>query len=43
MIIPFQDKFKIRQMIGSRPLLLHLMLKQGQIWYPLSNIDMMEI
>ena len=37
-IIPFRDKFKIRQMIGSRPLLLHLMLKQGQPWYPLSNI-----
>ena len=37
-IIPFRDKFKIRQMIGSRPLLLHLMLKQGQIWYPLSNV-----
>ena len=37
-IIPFRDKFKIRQMIGSRPLLLHLMLKQGQTWYPLSNI-----
>ena len=43
MIIPFQDKFKIRQMIGSNPLLLHLMLRQGQTWYPLSNIEMMEI
>ena len=43
-IVPFQDKFKIRQMIGSKPLLLHLMLKQGQTWYPLSNIqEMMEI
>ena len=30
-------------MIGSRHLLLHLMLKQGQTWYLLSNIDMMEI
>ena len=30
-IIPFRDKFKVRQMIRSRPLLLHLMLKQGQI------------
>ena len=30
-------------MIGSRPLWLHLMLKQGQTWYPLSNIDMMKI
>ena len=37
-IFPFRNKFKIRQMIGSRPLLLHLMLKQGQTWYPLSNI-----
>ena len=36
-IIPFRDKFKIRQMIGSRPLLLHLMLTQGQTRYPLSN------
>ena len=43
-IIPFRDKFKIRQMIGSRPLLLHLMVKQGQTWYPLSNIrEIMEI
>ena len=37
-IIPFRDKFKIRQMIGNRPLLLHLMLKQGRTWYPLSNV-----
>ena len=43
-IIPFRDKFKIRQMIRSRPLLLHLMLKQGQTWYPFSNIwEVMEI
>ena len=43
-IIPFRDKFKIRQIIKSRPLLLHLMLKQGQTWYPLSNIrEMMEL
>ena len=43
-IIPFRDEFKIRQIIKSRPLLLHLMLKQSQTWYPLSNIrEMMEI
>ena len=43
-IIPFRGKFKIRWIIKSRPLLLHLMLKQGQTWYLLSNIrDMMEI
>ena len=44
MIIPFRDKFKITQMIGSRPLLLHLMLKQGKTWYPLSHeCEIMEI
>ena len=44
MIIPFRDKFKIRWIIKSKPLLLHLMLKQGQTWYLLLNIrDMMEI
>ena len=37
-IIPFRNKFKIRWIMKSRPLLLHLMLKQGQTWYPLSNI-----
>ena len=37
-ILPFQDKFKIRQMIRHQPLLLHPMLKQGQNWYPLSNV-----
>ena len=43
-IIPFRDKFKIRWIMKSKPLLLHLMLKQGQTWYPLSNIrEMMEI
>ena len=43
-IIPFRDKFKIRWMMRNRPLLLHLMLKQGQTWYPLSNIrERMEI
>ena len=43
-IIPFRDKFRIRWIMKSRPLLLHLMLKQGQTWYPLSNIrDIMEI
>ena len=44
MIIPFRDKFKIRWIIESKPLSLHLMPNKGQTWYPLSNIrDMMEI
>ena len=43
-IIPFRDKFKVRQMIRCRPQLLHLMLKQGQTWYPLSNVwEIMEM
>ena len=43
-IIPFRDKFKIRRIMKSRPLLLHIMLKQGQTWYLLSNIrDIIEI
>ena len=43
-IIPFRDKFKIRQMIKGKPLLLHLMLKQGKLGYLLSSVrDMMEI
>ena len=43
-IIPFRDKFKIRWIMKSKPLLLHLMLKQGLTWYPLSNIkEIMEL
>ena len=43
-IIPFRDKFKIRWIMKNRPLLLHIILKQGQTWYPLSNIkNTMEI
>ena len=30
-IIPFRDKFKIRQVIRSRPLLLHLMLNRDKL------------
>ena len=30
-------------MIESKPMLLHLMLIHGQTWYPLSNIEVMEI
>ena len=37
MVIPFRDKFKIRQLIRNKQLLLPLMLKQGQTWYPLLN------
>ena len=30
------DKFKVRQMLGSQPILLHLMLKQGFNWFMLT-------
>ena len=43
-IIPFRDKFKIRRMMRKRPILFHIMLKQGRTWYPLSNVrEMLEI
>ena len=31
------DKFKVRQMMGSQPLLFHLMLKQGFNWFTLTQ------
>ena len=39
------DKFKVRQMMGSQPLLFHLMLKQGFNWYVLTeeNTEVEEI
>ena len=34
--IKFRDKFKVRNMIESKPLLFHLMLKQGFNWLTLA-------
>ena len=31
------DKFKVRQMMGSQPILFHLMLKQGFNWFALTQ------
>ena len=36
-IIPLRDKFKIRCIIRREPLLLHIMLRQGMIWFSLEN------
>ena len=36
-ILPFRDKFQARKLIGKQPLLLHVMLKQGQTWFALEN------
>ena len=30
------DKFKVRHMMGSQPILFHLMLKQGFNWFMLT-------
>ena len=30
------DKFKVRHMVGSQPILFHLMLKQGFNWFALT-------
>ena len=32
-IIPFRDKFKIRHTVKWEPLLFHIMLKQGMMWF----------
>ena len=31
------DKFKVRHMMGSQPILFHLMLKQGFSWFTLTQ------
>ena len=36
-MIKIWDKFKVRQMMGSQPLLFHLMLKQGFNWCELTK------
>ena len=37
--IKFRDKFKVRNMMKSWPLLFHLMLKQGFNWFTLASKD----
>ena len=37
--INFWDKFKVRHMMESQPLLFHLMLKQGFNWFTLASKD----
>ena len=34
--VKFWDKFKVRHMMGSQPILFHLMLKQGYNWFTLT-------
>ena len=36
-IIPLRDKFRLRCIMRKRPLLLHIMLKQGTSWYALDS------
>ena len=35
--IKLWDKFKVRHMMGSQPILFHLMLKQGFNWFTLTQ------
>ena len=37
--IKLQDKFKVRHMMESQPILFHLMLKQGFNWFMLASKD----
>ena len=36
-MIPFRDKFKIRHIVRTEPLLLHIMLNQSMMWFSLKN------
>ena len=36
-IISFKDKFKIRHIVRRESLLLHIMLKQGMMWFSVEN------
>ena len=36
-VIKFQDKIKVRRLINRKPLLFHLMLKQGITWFTLAT------
>ena len=36
-IIKLQDKIKVRRLMNREPLLFHLMLKQGIMWFPLAT------
>ena len=37
--IKFRDKFKVRYMMESQPLIFYLMLKQGFNWFTLASKD----
>ena len=37
--IKFGDKFKIRHFMKREPLLFHIMLRQGFIWFTLASND----
>ena len=37
--IKFRDKFKIRHMMESEPLLFHIMLRKGFNWFTLASND----
>ena len=36
-IIKLQDKIKVRQLMNREPLLFHLVLKQGIMWFTLAT------
>ena len=40
--IKFRDKYKIRYIIKREPLLFHIMLKQGLIWFNLASSNHQE-
>ena len=40
--IPLKDKFNVRRILKRDPLLFHIRLKQGMMWFPLISEDTKE-
>ena len=36
-VIKLQDKIKVRRIMNTEPLLFHLMIKQGMMWFILTS------
>ena len=37
--VSFRDKYRLRNLMRKRSLLLHIMLRQGTSWYAQDNIE----
>ena len=37
--IPIRDKYRLRKLMDTHSLLLHIMLRQGTSWFSIDNTD----